>query len=474
MKARSDTTRRTVNRSVAALLGGVMTLAAAAVVPAQTADVRKNGPAAAPQRAKVLPPKAKLHGKTQGEWGALWWQWALSVPADRNPVADPTGEFSAVGQSGPVWFLAGSFGDSVERTCTIPAGKAIFMPVFNTVFGAGVGDCTPPDCDVDQLRANAAAAMETATLLEAFIDGLPVRNLRRHRAASPEPFSVTLPEGAVFGLPSGTFYPHVTDGYWLMLPPLSLGQHEIRLRAVSSLGLDFQVVYHLTVARAPHILPPQSRPYGHSYGEWSALWWRWVNGIPFDQNPVADPSGAWAATGQSGPVWFLAGNFGGVTTREVEVPAGKALFFPIINSVWITTCAGEPRTLEGIRALPYVTPFINAASGLAVELNGVPVTDLGRYRAESPLFCTPLTIYGITTPQELGAAGFCAPGESNPNCADLPRPEEHFGPTDGFGPAMTDGYWLMLPPLKKGRHTLHFAGASGVFALNVTYHLTVK
>src|SRR5918998_839871 len=29
---------------------------------------------------------------TYGEWTAQWWQWAYSIPEDRNPVADQTGE----------------------------------------------------------------------------------------------------------------------------------------------------------------------------------------------------------------------------------------------------------------------------------------------------------------------------------------------------------------------------------------------
>ena len=71
---------------------------------------------------RVLPPQSHPHGKTYGEWAAAWWQWALSIPEAQNPVADATGEFAGLGQSGPVWFLAGTFGNSAERTVTIPAG----------------------------------------------------------------------------------------------------------------------------------------------------------------------------------------------------------------------------------------------------------------------------------------------------------------------------------------------------------------
>src|SRR6185503_13437139 len=59
------------------------------------------------------------------------------------------------------------------------------------------------------------------------------------------------------------------------------------------------------------IAPANSKPYGLSYGEWGGAWWRWAYSFPADMNPVSDPTGELAGLGQSGPVWFLAGNFGG-------------------------------------------------------------------------------------------------------------------------------------------------------------------
>lgn len=39
-----------------------------------------------------------------------------------------------------------------------------------------------------------------------------------------------------------------------------------------------------------------------------------------------------------------------------------------------------------------------------------------------------------------------------------------------YGPAVSDGYYLMLAPLSAGQHTIHFAVAD---FLDVTYHVTV-
>src|ERR1700736_6805150 len=62
----------------------------------------------------------------------------------------------------------------------------------------------------------------------------------------------------------------------------------------------------------------------------TAKWWQWAFSIPTAQNPIADQNGRSCMIGQRGSFWFLAGNFGGTTTRTCAVPAGPTLFFPVI------------------------------------------------------------------------------------------------------------------------------------------------
>ena len=133
-------------------------------------------------RWQVIPRDANTYGNSSGEWSARWWQWAFSIPAATNPVLDETGAHCAEGQSGPVWFLAGSFfGGTFERACTVPPDKALFLPIVNAAFGAAVFDCEPTQpgvpCNITILRAAAAASMDPVTL-EASIDGIPVRHVR--------------------------------------------------------------------------------------------------------------------------------------------------------------------------------------------------------------------------------------------------------------------------------------------------------
>jgi hypothetical protein len=206
-------------------------------------------------RARVIPVDAVAYGSTYGEWGARYWQWVLSIPADRNPGLDTTGAFCGEGQQGPVWFLGSTFGgDPVTRQCTIPAGKALFFPIASVISGAGAYDCDPTvpgvPCNIAEMRAIAGNATDPLTL-EVTIDGRRLRHLSGQRVETPV-FSLTFPEDNAFGAPAGVLGPQVADGYWLMLAPLSVGPHTIRSRAVFTGGVfEGQVIEattHVTVA----------------------------------------------------------------------------------------------------------------------------------------------------------------------------------------------------------------------------------
>ena len=212
-------------------------------------------------RAGIFPPQSHPYGQSYGEWVVDWWQWVLSIPADRNPLLDTTGEFAGESQHGPVWFVAGTFGDSVERSYTVPQGKALFVPVYVWTFGAGTFDCEPSvpgvPCVVCELQELAKTSTEAAEVLEVTIDGVPVQNLRRYEAASPKAFRVFYPVNSVVNaafdvdLPGGIYRPQVADGYWLMLQPLAKGTHELRIHVVAP-GTEFDVIHHITVTRDGH------------------------------------------------------------------------------------------------------------------------------------------------------------------------------------------------------------------------------
>ncbi len=200
---------------------------------------------------KILPIGSSAHGQPYGVWSGVWWQWAYSFPADSNPVSDPTGEFAALGQSGSVWFLAGTFGTTVTRTVTVPAGQTLFFPIMNQIWinMPEFGDAPwSPEQNL-YARALVADMIDQGINLACEIDGVAVNDITSYRCTTPfgAEYMVTLPENNVWGIPAGTYGPSVDDGYWLMLTPLTPGKHTIHFTAANSSGWNLEVTYHLTV-----------------------------------------------------------------------------------------------------------------------------------------------------------------------------------------------------------------------------------
>jgi len=198
----------------------------------------------------------------------------------------------------------------------------------------------------------------------------------------------------------------------------------------------------------PGVLPVHANAFGTTYGELAIEWWIWAYSAPAGQSPIEDETGEFGHLGQEGKVWFLAGNSGGQTIRAVTVPAGKALFFPIINMSWVPWQSDPPTTEDEARG------FLNWAMGLdGIELSctidGVEVQDVAGYRAESPTIAFPILE---------GSVGQAVTGWDEPGL---------------YWPAMTDGYWLLLAPLSEGEHVIQFSGTHPWWSLDVTYVLTV-
>ena len=189
----------------------------------------------------------------------------------------------------------------------------------------------------------------------------------------------------------------------------------------------------------------------------TAQWWQFAISIPTAVNPLVDSTGADCVVGQRGQVWFLAGTFfGGTVTRNCSIPAGVALFFPVINSVQINTpnVCGQTGSLSvsDLRALS--APFIDAATNLSVQVDGKPVEDL--FRVKSNVFATTFPADNIFNAPCAGAGLGAVPAAV-------------------YSPSVDDGFYVLLKPLSVGSHTLHILSEvpSQGFSLDVTYDLTI-
>jgi hypothetical protein len=192
----------------------------------------------------IVSPDRSFHGMTYSEWAAEWWKWAYGAPVDSNPVLDTTGEFADVGQSGAVWFLAGSFGETLSRTVTVPADKFLFFPIVNSVWP---GPLTLRDGRY-YVESHVDAVVDDGEL-SCEIDGVSVPDLESYRTSTArgDEYFIFLPRDNLFGVPAGLEGPTVDAGIYLMLRPLSAGEHSIHIFASDDVSFTVDVTYELTV-----------------------------------------------------------------------------------------------------------------------------------------------------------------------------------------------------------------------------------
>jgi len=205
-------------------------------------------PLQAENKPKIYQPDSQPFYQSYGEWAAKWYQWAFSMPASQNPLTD-TADVSA-GQSGPVWFLGGSFtaNSTVVRHGTVPAGTALFILVLNV-------ECTtleeaPFHGDTEaQLCDCAQSHLDPVENLFLIVDGVSVQNLESFRSKSTL-WAWSLLEDDIISLPqpAGTIGNGVGDGIHVMLKPLHPGEHTIRFGGTfPQFDFSLDITYHLTV-----------------------------------------------------------------------------------------------------------------------------------------------------------------------------------------------------------------------------------
>ncbi len=451
--------------------------------------------------AQVLPPGSVHYGKTYGQWSEAWWQWAFSLPAGHHPLFETTD--ASAGQSGPVWFLGGNFtGTPVNRSIVMPSGTALFFPILNTE--QDNADCNGNGRFSDglteaALRANLKNIMDSGHDLSCTIDGVPVAGLgsstNAYRVPSPTPggFSYTLPgvdnlpgnwgytcwgdpSGAPVTVEASSYHP-VADGVYLLLEPLSVGSHTIHIAGMSGTSPQ-DVIYNITVVDAntgyTRIYPPGGGAVnGKTYAQWSAAWWQWAFSMETIHHPLLETADT--SAGQAGPVWFLGGTFVtstssngitvGVARRNCTIPAGKALFFPILD--WENDNGGCPPTHFTEQELrDYIRDLQDGATNMVCTIDGVPVAGLSNptntpYRVQSPAFDF------VQPPNNNLYLSWGADCYKDTSSSPTPFTNHN---------AVADGVFLLLQPLSAGPHTIHFAGAFGspaTFSVDITYNITV-
>jgi hypothetical protein len=180
----------------------------------------------------VAPPRASLT--------ALWWKAYVSIPASEDPASR-----CDLGVD-KVVFLNGTTGGSVSRSCALPAGTTILVPLIN-IECSSLED--PPffGATAPERRACAKGFADGFTDLVLEIDGVAVGDLTRLRVPSA-PFAFSPVEGNMFAIPAGTGG-SASDGYWALIGPLAPGTYHVHFGGSYPPGaFSTDTTYTLTVA----------------------------------------------------------------------------------------------------------------------------------------------------------------------------------------------------------------------------------
>jgi len=203
-----------------------------------------------------------------------------------------------------------------------------------------------------------------------------------------------------------------------------------------------------------------STPFGKSYSDWAVAWWQWSYSIPVDDgtgknnHPLFDTVGTNWAVGQdlTGPVIFLGGVFNesGKAVRNCTIPYGKGIFFPLINTENDTV--GRTYNANTQKLIDEANVNMNSVLDLTCTIDGAPVADPVGHRVTPKVFNYTFPVNNIYK-----AFGMDLPAGTVYNAVSL-------------------GYYLMLEPLSKGTHSIHFHGKIGTtnFVLDITYNLTIQ
>jgi hypothetical protein len=189
-----------------------------------------------------------------------WLTWAMGLPWSTGPVNDTTGVACDLGQSGDIWYLAGTAGGPVTRDCTIPEDKALFFPLRN-LWSIPPAEFVSTPADIADFVGFFTGYFpqdraETCTLtlrvdghdllpsFSALDQNLWVQDL------NPFPIFVN-PTDNFAGYPGGQMPAALFDGHYALLRPLSKGEHTLEFSATqcdaTGTYFDTSVVYHLHV-----------------------------------------------------------------------------------------------------------------------------------------------------------------------------------------------------------------------------------
>ena len=243
---------------------GIVAVGLLSVMLGTTLTVRGDGPELqCTSKRPVFGPEARPYGSSYETWVARYFQWSMAFPATANSAADTAP--SEAGQPRGVWFLPSVTGSrTVSRTIEVPAHTPLFVSAL--AIRVNNTECpTDTEYTVDELFERAREQWSLAREASVEIDGVPVAGLEDPQSsayyveAGPFPFTLSdhdnqLAASGLTCVPDGaTLDPNVVAGVFVMIRPLAVGSHTIRVRGVA--GPEDDPAFEKDVTYAVEVVP---------------------------------------------------------------------------------------------------------------------------------------------------------------------------------------------------------------------------
>lgn len=179
----------------------------------------------------IFPPGSEPYGLPYAKHIENFWKWILSIPAKDNPINDLTGEKCATGQSNTnssLFYLAFNNGGISERTCKVPAGKGLFIPVMQVE----LTEKDVPGATIEELKLSAKTDQDSVNSLYLKIGDKEYNfeDPRNYRTAT-DGFDINYADSGIFGIVEGGPTTGVADGYYIMTDPLQRGNYTVHYKS---------------------------------------------------------------------------------------------------------------------------------------------------------------------------------------------------------------------------------------------------
>ena len=127
-----------------------------------------------------------------------------------------------------VFYLAFNNGGISQRTCKVPAGKALFIPVMQVENS----DKETPNASVQDLDKGATKDQDSVNSLYLKIGDKQYNynDLNKYRTHT-DAFDVVFPDNGIFGVMKGGVSKAVADGRYILTEPLAKGTYTIQFKS---------------------------------------------------------------------------------------------------------------------------------------------------------------------------------------------------------------------------------------------------